>query len=60
MSAKKLFDVNQHSIDDLEAEQNSKTRDEIKNILLELFKSADAENHFEAHWPEHPVDKNRI
>lgn len=49
-SAKKLFDVNQHAIDDLEAEQNGKTRDEVKNILQELFKSAGAKEHFNSHW----------
>lgn len=50
INAKKLFDVNQHSVDDLEAEQNGKTKEEIKNILSELFKSADAEGHFNSHW----------
>jgi hypothetical protein len=44
---KKLFDVNQHSIDDLEAEQNGKTKEEIKNILKELFIiNNNAEEHF--------------
>ena len=50
ISAKKLFDVNQHSIDDLEADQNGKTKEEIKDILHELFKANNAENHFNAHW----------
>jgi len=50
INAKKLFDVNQHSVDDLEAEQNGKTKEEIKSILSELFKSADAEEHFKSHW----------
>lgn len=49
-SAKKLFDVNQHSIDDFEAEQNGKTKDEVKAILEELFKANNAENHFNDHW----------
>lgn len=49
-SAKKLFNVNLHSIDDLEAEQNGKTKDEIKTILEELFKNNGAEEHFEAYW----------
>lgn len=52
LSAKKLFDVNQHSIDDLEAELNGKTEDDIKNILLNLFESAGAEQHFKSHWKE--------
>lgn len=49
-NAKKLFDVNQHSIDDLEAEQNGKTKEEIKIILEELFKSNNSEEHFKAYW----------
>lgn len=49
-SAKKLFDVNQHSIDDLESEQNGKTKDEIKNLLFALFKENGAEQHFSNYW----------
>lgn len=51
-NAKKLFDVNQHSIDDMEAEQNGKTREEIKDILASLFKQNDAEEHFNNYWKE--------
>lgn len=51
-NAKKLFDVNQHSIDDLEAEQNGKTKDEIKDILKGLFKQNGAEEHFNSYWKE--------
>lgn len=49
-NAKKLFDVNQHAIDDLEAEQNGKTKEEIKKILYELFKTNGAEEHFLSYW----------
>lgn len=49
-SAKKLFDVNQHSIDDFEAEQNGRSKEDIKTILEELFKVNNAENHFNDHW----------
>jgi len=49
-NAKKLFDVNQHSIDDMEAEQNGKTKVEIKTILASLFKQNDAEEHFNSYW----------
>lgn len=49
-NAKKLFDVNQHSIDDFEAELNGRTKEEIKTILAELFKQNDAEEHFNDHW----------
>jgi wobble nucleotide-excising tRNase len=49
-NAKKLFDVNSHDIDDLEAEQNGKTNNDIKNILKKLFKSNNTEEHFNNHW----------
>lgn len=49
-NAKKLFDVNQHSIDDLEAEQNGRTKEEIKSILHDLFKANGAEKHYTVHW----------
>lgn len=51
-SAKKLFDVNQHSIDDLEAEMNGKTKSEIKDLLKELFTQNGAEDHFNSYWKE--------
>ncbi len=51
-NAKKLFDVNQHSIDDMEAEQNGKTKEEIKDILCGLFKQNNAEDHFNNYWKE--------
>lgn len=50
INAKKLFDVNQHSIDDFEAEANGKTRSEIKTILQTLFKDNGAEDHFNSYW----------
>jgi len=34
----------------LEAEQNGKTKEEIKNILKELFKNNDAEEHFNSYF----------
>jgi wobble nucleotide-excising tRNase len=49
-NAKKLFDVNSHAIDDLEAEQNGKKRNEIKSILKELFKSNKGSDHFDKYW----------
>lgn len=51
-SAKKLFDVNQHSIDDLEAELSGKTKDEIKKILKGLFEQNGAGDHFDSYWKE--------
>ena len=50
INAKKLFDVNQHSIDDFEADANGKTKDEIKNILHNLFKDNGAEDHMNSYW----------
>jgi hypothetical protein len=49
-SVKKLYDVNQHSADDLEAEQNGKTKEDIKRMLKELFCKNNAEDHFNKHW----------
>ena len=51
-NAKKLFDVNQHSIDDMEAEQNGKTKVEIKDILASLFRQNGAGEHFNSYWKE--------
>jgi hypothetical protein len=39
VEAKKLFDVNTHGIDDIESEQNGKTKDEIKNILKNYLRA---------------------
>lgn len=50
LSAKKLFDVNQHSIDDFEAEVNGKTKNEIKSLLQELFNENNASDHFSCYW----------
>ena len=50
INAKKLFDVNQHSIDDFEAEANGKTKSEIKTILQTLFKDNGAEDHINNYW----------
>lgn len=52
LSAKKLFDVNQHSIDDLEAELNGKTKEEIRDTLKALFAHNNADDHFSNYWKE--------
>lgn len=49
--AKKLLDVNSHSIDDLEADLNGKSEDEIKFIFKSLFVDNEFGNHFNAYWP---------
>lgn len=45
-NAKKLFDVNQHALNDLEAEQNGRTREQIREILMRLFEQNNAKEHF--------------
>ena len=50
--AKKLFDVNPHSIDDLEADLNGKTKTEIVEIAKKCFVGCGAKEHFEKHWGE--------
>ena len=48
--AQKLFNVNSHSIDDLEAELNGKTREEIIKLMKVCFRNNKAETHFETCW----------
>lgn len=48
--SKKLFDVNSHSIDDLEADLNGKNEKQIIAILQQLFKDNSANAHFDNHW----------
>lgn len=48
--AKKLFDVNSHSIDDLEADLNGKTKEDIIAKVRELFSNNNSQAHFEKYW----------
>lgn len=48
--AKNLFNTNSHYFSDLEADLNGKTREDIKNIMKQCFKSNNVENHFNKHW----------
>lgn len=48
--AKKLFDVNSHSIDDLEADLNGKTKEDIIAKVRVLFSNNNAQAHFEKYW----------
>lgn len=50
VEAKKLFNVNSHSIDDLEAELNGKTKEDIISKVSEIFRSNNAQSHFEKYW----------
>lgn len=60
VGAKKLFDVNSHSIDDLEAELNGKTKQEIMQMLYDCFKENEYGNHFLKYWKikSDSVDEN--
>ncbi|WP_416458249.1 AAA family ATPase [Streptococcus thermophilus] len=51
--AKKLFDVNSHSIDDLEADLNGKTKEDIISKVRELFSNNNAQAHFEKYWDQY-------
>ncbi|HEA3279466.1 TPA: AAA family ATPase [Pasteurella multocida] len=44
--ARKLFNVNSHSIDDLDAELNGKTKREIIDLFKECFEQNNAINHY--------------
>lgn len=47
--AKKMFDVNSHSIDDLEADLSGMEKIDIIKMLQECFKGVNAEENFENH-----------
>lgn len=53
LGAKKLFDVNSHSIDDLEAELNGKDKDEIRRLFYDCFEKNHFKEHFLKYWPEY-------
>ena len=48
--ALKLFNVNSHAIDDLEAELNGMTKEEIIKIMEQCFSNVNASNHFNSYW----------
>ena len=54
--AKKLFDVNSHSIDDFEADLNGKTKEDIVLLFEECFRDNYVGEHFDKYWKiEHVV-----
>lgn len=55
LEAKKLFNVNSHSIDDLEAELNGKEKNEILILFENCFKNNNAEKHYNSHWENYCV-----
>ena len=50
VGSKKLFDVNSHSIDDLEADLNGKTKDQIIDIFKNCFIESNAAEHLNMYW----------
>lgn len=46
----KLFNVNSHSIDDLEADLSGKSKDEIMNLMRSCFEHANILSHFNKFW----------
>ncbi|UXR50037.1 AAA family ATPase [Staphylococcus simulans] len=50
LEAQKLFNVNSHSIDDLEADLNGKSEQQLMEIVREIFEGAGAEDHYNNYW----------
>ena len=50
--AAKLFNVNSHSIDDLEADLNGRSKKDIIKMMRECFKAENAINHFKQYLTE--------
>lgn len=50
--AKKFFDVNSHSIDDLEADLNGKSKENIIEIFKECFEKNNSIEHLKKFWKE--------
>lgn len=48
--AAKLFNVNSHSIDDLEADLNGRNKRDIIKMMRECFSKENATNHFNQYW----------
>ena len=54
--AKKFFDVNSHSIDDLEADLNGKSKENIIEIFKECFEKNNSIEHFKIFWKEENIE----
>lgn len=50
VESQKLFNVNSHSIDDLEADLNGKTEDDLMSKVEQIFNDNNALNHFSHYW----------
>lgn len=60
VGAKKLFDVNSHSIDDVEAELNGKSKKDIIQMLYDCFDRNGNPEHFKNLWKDVSVDENGL
>lgn len=56
--AKKLFDVNSHSIDDMEAELNGQTKVNIMSLMGKRFRNVNGVSHFEMYLERYFSDKD--
>ena len=56
--AMKLFNVNSHSIDDVEAELNGKTKSEVIQMFYDCFAYNNKEDHFMSFWGELVTDES--
>ena len=54
--AMKLFNVNSHSIDDVEAELNVKSKNEVIQMLYDCFFGNDKAEHFVKYWGQLEID----
>ncbi|CYX79000.1 AAA family ATPase [Streptococcus suis] len=57
--AEKLFNVNSHSVEDIEdfsSDPNGRSREEIMNLVKEIFDNNNAMNHFNKHWKREASD----
>lgn len=57
---KKLLDVNSHGIEDLEADLNGKTEEQIKNLLSEIFERNGYKEHFDQLWEMYSSNKEKV
>lgn len=58
IGVKKLFNVNSHSIDDLEAELNGRNKKDIIQLVYDCFYNNSAASHFKHHWDNLNIDEN--
>lgn len=56
--ALKLYNVNSHSIDDIEAELNGKTKNEIIQMFYDCFAKNGKADHFKELWNELKIDED--